>query len=117
MTNGAVPFNEVAIDASEIVDWPSFHSVFAKAFGFPASYRHNMDAWIDCMTGLDDPESEMSAVHVPSNGIVLIKLVNAKAFASRCPEQAAALSECAAFVNWRRCEQGGGPVLALSYCQ
>jgi hypothetical protein len=27
------PFKEVAIDASEILDWPSFHSVFAKAFG------------------------------------------------------------------------------------
>ena len=117
MADGNVPFKEVAVDASEILDWPSFHSVFAKAFGFPAFYGHNMDAWIDCMTDLDDPESGMSAVHAPPNGIVLVKILHARAFASRCPEQAAALSDCAAFVNWRRCEQGGAPVLALSYHQ
>jgi hypothetical protein len=33
------------------------------------------------------------------------------------PRQAAALGDCAAFVNWRQCEQGGAPVLALSYHQ
>jgi len=117
MADGTVLFREVAIDASEILDWPSFHSVFAKAFGFPAFYGRNMDAWIDCMTSLDDPRSGMSAVHAPQDGIVLVKLLNAKAFASRCPEQAAALNDCAAFVNWRRCEQGSAPVLALSYYQ
>ncbi len=117
MADGNVPFKEVEIDASEILDWPSFHSVFAKAFGFPAFYGRNMNAWIDCMTDLDEPGTGMSAVHAPPNGIVLVKVLNAKAFATRCPEQAAALSDCAAFVNWRRCEQGGAPVLALSYHQ
>lgn len=117
MTNGAVPFKEVAIDASAISDWPSFHSAFAQAFGFPEFYGRNMNAWIDCMTDLDDPGSGMSAVHAPPNGIVLVKVLGAKAFATRCPEQAAALHDCTAFVNWRRCEQGGAPVLALSYHQ
>ncbi len=109
MANGKVPFQEVAIDASEILDWPSFHAVFAKAFGFPDFYGRNMNAWIDCMTDLDEPGLGMSKVHAPANGIVLIKVVNAKDFSTRCPEQAAALNDCAAFVNWRRCEQGGAP--------
>jgi RNAse (barnase) inhibitor barstar len=117
VTDGNVPFREVIIDASEILGWPSFHSVFAKAFGFPAFYGHNMDAWIDCMSALDDPKAGMSGVHAPPNGIVLVKVANARAFAARCPEQAAALNDCAAFVNWRRCEQGGAPLLALSYHQ
>jgi RNAse (barnase) inhibitor barstar len=117
MADGKVTFKEVAIDASEILDWPSFHSAFSKAFGFPTFYGHNMDAWIDCMTDLDDPSSGMSSVHAPPNGIVVVKVLNAKAFATRCPEQAAALNDCVAFVNWRRCEQGGAPVLALSYHQ
>lgn len=112
-----VPCKEVTVDASGILDWPSFHFVFAKAFGFPAFYGHNMDAWIDCMRDLDDPGAGMSTVHAPPNGIVLIKVLNAEAFWIRCPEQAAALSDCVALVNQRRCEQGGAPVLALSYHQ
>ena len=110
-----VPFNEVVIDATEIRDWPSFHSTFARVFGFPAFYGRNMNAWNDCMTDLDDPDSGMSEVHAPPNGIVLIKVVNAKNFAKRCPELFEALNKNSAFVNWRRREQGGAPVLALSY--
>ncbi|ESS72537.1 barstar [Methyloglobulus morosus KoM1] len=115
MTNGSVPFKQVAIDASEIRDWPSFHAVFAKAFGFPDFYGRNMDAWIDSMTDLDDPSAGMSKVHSPPDGIVLVKVLNAKAFSKRCPEQYRALNDCSAFVNWRRLEQGSAPVLALSY--
>jgi len=117
MANTSVPFQEVAVDASKILDWPSFHNAFAEAFGFPAFYGRNMNAWIDCMTYLDDPGSGMSEVHAPSNGIVLVKVLNAKDFSERCPEQFEALNECTAFVNWRRREQGGAPVVALSYHQ
>jgi RNAse (barnase) inhibitor barstar len=115
MANDIVRFKEVAVDAAEIRDWPSFHVVFAKAFGLPDFYGHNMDAWIDCMTDLDDPGSGMSEVHAPPNGIVLLKVLNAKDFAQRCPELFRALNDCSAFVNWRRREQGASPVLALSY--
>jgi hypothetical protein len=50
----------VRIDASRITDQATFHSVFAEAFGFPGFYGQNMDAWIDCMTHLDDPSSGLS---------------------------------------------------------
>ena len=53
----------VRIDASRITSWDTFHDVFAKDFGFPDFYGRNMDAWIDCMTCLDDPESCMTTVH------------------------------------------------------
>jgi hypothetical protein len=36
------------------------------------------------MTDLDDPGSGMSVVHAPPNGIVLVKVLNATAFATRC---------------------------------
>jgi barstar (barnase inhibitor) len=52
----------VRIDADRIVDRASFHSVFGEAFGFPDFYGRNMDAWIDCMTHLDDPGAELSKV-------------------------------------------------------
>jgi RNAse (barnase) inhibitor barstar len=111
----AVKFKEIAIDASDIRDWPSFHSTFATALGFPEFYGRNMDAWIDCMTDLDVPGAGMSKVHAPPKGIVLLKVLNSRDFAKRCPEQFAALNECSAFVNWRRREQGNAPVLALAY--
>jgi len=113
----AVKFEEVEIDAAQIHDWASFHSTFAAALGFPDFYGRNMNAWIDCMTALDDPDAGMSKVHAPKGGIVLLKVVNAEDFAKRCPEQFGALNECSAFVNWRRREQGHPPVLALSYHQ
>lgn len=115
MTDHMVAFTEVTIDSSEILDWPTFHAVFTRTFGFPDFYGRNMNAWIDCMTDLDDPGTGMTQVHAPPNGIVLIKLLNAKEFSKRCPDQAAALTDCTAFVNWRRREQGNPPVLALSY--
>ena len=114
-TDDNASFKEIAIDAAQIRDWPTFHTAFATALGFPEFYGRNMNAWIDCMTSLDDPGAGMSKLHAPQNGIVLLKVLNAKAFAARCPEQYAALNECSAFVNWRRREQGGAPVLALSY--
>ena len=115
MAERDVPFREVTIDASRIVDWPSFHAAFTKGFGFPEFYGRNMNAWIDCMTDLDDPGAGMSEVHAPPNGVVLLKVLNARDFSKRCPEQFWALNECSAFVNWRRCERGGAPVLVLSY--
>ncbi len=44
----------VTVPVSEIKDWDTFHTVFAHVFGFPDYYGRNMNAWIDCMTYLDD---------------------------------------------------------------
>jgi RNAse (barnase) inhibitor barstar len=52
----------VRIDTTKIRDWASFHEVFSEAFGFPDFYGRNMDAWIDCMTSLDDPAAGMSRI-------------------------------------------------------
>jgi hypothetical protein len=54
----------VRIDATSIRDWNSFHAVFKQAMGFPDFYGANMDAWIDCMSYLDDPAAGMTAQHV-----------------------------------------------------
>src|SRR5258707_101637 len=96
----------VRIDANHIADWDTFHTVFAEAFGFPNFYGRNMNAWIDCMTCLDDPSAGMTSVHVPPGEIVVLHLEHMDAFAHRCPEQYETLLECAAFVNWRRIETG-----------
>ncbi len=46
----------VRLDCDRITDWESFHSLFAEVFGFPDFYGRNMNAWIDCMSYLDDSE-------------------------------------------------------------
>lgn len=103
----------IAIPAPLISDWESFHTVFEKVLGFPAYYGRNMDAWIDCMTYVDDPDAGMVGAPVERGELLTLRLDDAADFEVRCPEQYAALIECAAFVNYRRMETGGQPVLAL----
>ena len=105
----------VRIDTTRIRDWNSFHAVFQEAMGFPDFYGANMNAWIDCMSYLDDPAAGMTAQHVPPGGILTLQIDEVDDFASRCPEQYRAIVECSAFVNWRRVESGGLAVVALSF--
>ena len=105
----------VKIDCARINDWKSFHDVFADALGFPSFYGRNLNAWVDCMTSLDAPEDGMTEVHCAPEAVFTLQLENVRDFRQRCPEQYAALIECAAFVNWRRNETGAASVLALSF--
>ena len=111
-----VPMHTVVeIDTAKILDWDSFHDVFKESMGFPDFYGRNMDAWIDCMTYLDEPETGMTSVHAPPDGILVLSLSDATDLASRCPDIYDAIVECSAFVNYRRMEPGGRPVLSLSF--
>src|SRR5262245_40122190 len=105
----------VIINGAAIRDWASFHDVFAAALGFPAFYRRNMNAWIDCLPSAADADAGMVAVPVPAGAVLTIQIDNVSEFAATCPEQYGAVVECTAFVNWRRLERGYGPVLALSF--
>ena len=105
----------VSVDCSKIRDWNSFHEEFATTFGFPDFYGKNMDAWIDCMTYLDDPQSGLSKVHVPKNGVLTLQLENVTSLRDQYPDLYAAIIECSAFVNWRRLETCETAVLAISF--
>ncbi len=98
-----------------IKDWDSFHDLFASALGFPRFYGRNMDAWMDCMSYLDQPQEQMTSVHVASGTVLVLQLEGVNDFAARCPEIYASIVECSAFVNWRRIERGFEAVLALSF--
>ena len=103
----------IDIPGKRIVDWATFHEVFAEVLGYPAFYGRNMDAWIDCMTDADRPDTGMVRAAVEPGQIMTLKIDDADDFAKRCPEQFDALVECTAFVNSRRVETGGTPVLSL----
>lgn len=57
----------------------------------------------------------MSTVFGLPGGVVVLQLDHVDDFARRCPDQFAAVVDCAAFVNWRRIKIGASAVLALSY--
>ena len=106
----------VTIDTQLITDWPSFHHVFATTFGFFDGYGRNLNAWIDCMTGLDDdPVQNLAAVTCAKGEIVVLQLEHSADFAAREPAMFQTLLDCTAFVNWRRIETGGVAIVALSY--
>jgi Barstar (barnase inhibitor) len=110
---GEMDIKIITLPSDKITDWDTFHSVFQEIFGFPGFYGCNMDAWIDCMGYLDEPDSGMSNVTVAKGGLVIIRVENPSELKKRCPEQYEALVECAAFVNYRCVNAGESPLLAL----
>ncbi|MGJ4948599.1 barstar family protein [Bradyrhizobium sp. HKCCYLS20291] len=103
----------VNIPSQRIHDWDSFHRVFQEILGFPDFYGCNMNAWIDCMTYVDDPDSGMSATTVAEGEVLVLRIDDAAGLQRRCPEHYQALLEGTAFVNHRRIGCGQAPVLAL----
>lgn len=104
----------IPIDTSRVHDRSSFHDVFSEALGFPSWYGRNMDAWIDCVSSLDDPSFGNAVVCEPGQ-IVTLLLSDARGFRDRFPAGFMALVECAAFVNWRRMEGGEPTIIALAF--
>ena len=102
----------VRLDAARLRDWESFHDAFAAAFGFPGFYGRNLNAWIDCMSYVDDPASGMTTVHGSAADPVVLRLDNADEMPRELFD---ALVECAGFVNWRRLEAGEPAVLVLAF--
>ena len=104
----------VKIDCNEISDWESFHEYFKRVFGFPDFYGANMNAWIDCLTYLDEDDG-MCEIKIRKGSVLTLQLENVDSFKIRCNEMYDALIECSAFVNYRRIDLGGEPILVLSY--
>jgi hypothetical protein len=105
----------IQIDATKISNWESFHDYFSEVMGFPKFYGRNMNAWIDCMTCLDEPDAGMTSVHVDLGDILVLCLSGASELKKKCPEIYAALVECSSFVNYRRIEMGEDAILAISF--
>lgn len=67
------------------------------------------------MTRVDDVASGLSSVTVDEGDLLTLQIEDASSWAKNCPDVWAGFQEMAAFVNWRRIEQGDRAVLALSY--
>nr|WP_281501895.1 barstar family protein [Aliiroseovarius sp. F20344] len=103
------------IDVGKVSSWKDFHDLFARELGFPELYGRNMDAWIDCMTSLDDPEYGLTATHVEPGKTVTLYIENAAKLKSAQPQIWDALTECSTFVNLSRIDVDLPPVLSLAF--
>jgi RNAse (barnase) inhibitor barstar len=104
----------VRLDGRSMTDWEAFHDASKRVFGFFDGYGRNMNAWIDCMTDLDQANG-MTRMQVRTGECLTIVIDNAGELRSRAPEIFRAIEECSAFVNWRRMGQGAPSVIALAY--
>ena len=104
----------IRINTDLIDSWTSFHQVFKIALGFPDFYGANMDAWIDCMTDIDDPNSGMTRLTVEPNATVLIELVNSENFRKSHEDIYFALLDCVAFVNMRKINENSHTLIAVA---
>lgn len=68
-----------------MVDWPSFHDEFSRAFRFFDGYGRNRDAWIDYMTDLHGPKA-LSALRLPAGEPIEIVLNGSATLAKSYPE-------------------------------
>ncbi len=85
----------IHINTKKIKDNKSLHQVFKDELGFPDYYGMNWDAWIDCMTHLDD-----SRIGPFKNDEVLcLEISDTEDFNTRLPDLVKHLIECTSFVN------------------
>src|SRR5688500_6788414 len=95
----------VRIDGDRITDWASFHSTCKEAFGFPEFYGNNMNAFIDCLTYIDEGDG-MSNIVLGNGETLTIELQSGTALRDRVPDIYEGLDEAVAFVNDRFLEEG-----------
>src|SRR5262249_13644866 len=84
----------VKIDCSRIDSWNSFHWVFDEALGFPDYYGMNVNAWIECLTDLDDPDSGLTSIHVEKGQVLVLELLNVSPSSETMQSCTPLLSSC-----------------------
>jgi RNAse (barnase) inhibitor barstar len=81
-----------------MVDWPSFHDEFSRAFRFFDGYGRNRDAWIDCMTDLHGPNA-LSGLRLPAGEPIEIVLKDSATMGKSYPQIFAELLRLVRYAN------------------
>ena len=100
----------VVLPTNEIRSEKAFHAACQRVFGFPDFYGHSMDAWIDCLSCLDDPSAEMTSITLAPGELLLIVVPDS---ASLKKELFSSLIDGAAAVNRRFVARGKPPLVGL----
>ena len=88
----------IRMETGNITDWVSFHSTCREAFGFPEFYGNNKDAFIDCLTYIDERDG-MSNIVLGNGEMLKIELKSGVDFRERLPEIYQWLIDAIAEVN------------------
>ena len=100
------------LDGSQIRDWDSFHDVSARVLGFPPFYGRSLNAWIDCLTYLDESDG-MSRFSLRPGEVLELELSESHAVKRNAPDVLTALIDTVGFVNKRYEDRGKPPMLRL----
>ncbi len=100
------------LDGSKILDWASFHDASARELGFPSFYGRNLDAWIDCLSYLDEGDG-MSRFTLAPGEVLDLEVLASDDLKRRAPNIFGAVVDCARFVNKRYVERGKQPLVRL----
>lgn len=101
----------VNVPSVALASFERFHDVFADVLGFPDFYGRTLDAWIDCLSDIDDPSTGMTRVHVEPGGVLVLDV---ECGATLEHEVLAGLIDCAAFVNRRFADQDSDTRVAIA---
>ncbi|MFL5310310.1 MAG: barstar family protein [Myxococcales bacterium] len=100
----------IVLPTSEIRNEKTFHAACQRVFGFPDFYAHTMDAWVDCLSCLDDPAADMSSFTLAPGELLVIVVPGS---AELKDEVFTALIDGAIAVNTRFVERGKPPPVGL----
>lgn len=100
------------LNGAAIGDFTSFHQQCQAAMGFPDTYVHTMDAWVDCLSYLRD-EDGMTRFHLKPNEVLEIVIVDAEAMRAKVPDILEEVTYCVAGINERYADYGEKPALKL----
>ncbi len=98
----------------QIKDWKSFHLLCKEKFGFPDFYGMNMNAWIDCLTYLDESDG-MSRFPLAEEKYCILTFPIPRILILVCRRYLMLLSKAVLSANRRYADEGKSPVLALVF--
>lgn len=106
---------KIILNANEFSSWDYFHDYFSKSFGFPDWYGRNMNAWIDLMTYLDDPDDSTTTFKIDPSDVLIIEINNCSNLTGIQDEVLQTIIDCCSFVNYRRMDLSERPFILLAY--
>jgi RNAse (barnase) inhibitor barstar len=101
------------LNGGSILGWETFHTECQQAFGFPESYSHTVDAWVDCLSYLRD-EDGMTKFRLRPDEVLEIVVKDSAAMKARVPELLEEMTFCIAGINERYEDYGEKPALKLT---
>src|ERR1700733_10828367 len=100
------------LDGATIVDWDTLHTACARELGFPEFYGRNGNAWIDCLSYIDD-DAGMSRFVLGPSEVLCIEVIDSGVLRKQAPAILHTLSQGTASVNARSFERDGRSRLEL----